>query len=97
MGNELFLGIPGVDIPYPKYVQDALDFIQEETRTAYRQAVTPIRDKEGIPIYDRHTGRHVTTAYTDEKFWKVRKAQKAAQQKKQPYQQIDRADQWPSW
>lgn len=95
MDSELFLGIPGVDIPYPKYVQDALDFIERET--------TPLKpDPERMYASGFVRGSLATAMGTakqdpEEKFWKVRKAQKVAQQKKRPYQPPDRADTWPSW
>lgn len=103
MDSELFLGIPGVDIPYPKYVQDALDLVERETNRVKQRDQDLKRQVRQGEVFDgsmRSTLAAVMgTAKPDPevKFWKVRKAQKAAQQKKRPYQQIDRADMWPSW
>lgn len=97
MDKGLFLGIPGVDIPYPKYVQDALDFIDKETRVAAQWERELARQKRQDERYERQVRYWEAERTNDEKFRITRRKQKDAQQKKRPYQQVDYADQWPSW
>lgn len=86
----MYLGIAGVDDPYPKEVQDALDLVERETRRYTTQ------DKRELKrLWADDVARQQRRG--DEKFWETRSKQQAAQQKKRPYQQVDRADQWPSW
>lgn len=86
----MYLGIPGVDDPYPKEVQDALDFIDKETKRQERLTQYHVQRRAKAPKPPSQTD-------TDLVFWETRRKQQAAQQKKRPYQQVDRADQWPSW
>lgn len=94
MDEELYLGIPGVDAPYPKYVQDALDLVEKETRELDGRPYNPVTGRfyEFSPEIYGPTTRELRQL---EKFWITRRKQKEVIQKKRPYQPYDRADQWP--
>jgi hypothetical protein len=81
--DNLNFGIPGVDVPYPKYVQDALDFIERETNRVERFERFRLRRAEESR---RRNEVERIERQNDEKFWMVRRQQQDAQRKLRPFQ-----------
>lgn len=78
------------EFSYPEHVQQALDFIEAETRADRRRQADERHERREAARYEREYRAERAQAQretaADEKFWKTRRAQQAAQQAKRRFQ-----------
>jgi hypothetical protein len=81
------------EFSYPQHVQDAIDFVERETKAARRQEIdaeiSRRRSRGSRRTRDERTARKAERqreADSDAKFWEARRQQQAAQQAKKRFQ-----------